>query len=273
MKPGRIFTWQDELWFEYSFLKPTGLDLAVEQAIRKIWQAEGKCSLLEVGCGSGRFLKWLDELGHRAVGIEPSAELVDRASRRVSSRVVVEQAFAESLPFENSSFDYVFFIFSLEFTGDPIRALSEALRVARKGIIVASLQKCSPLFFGECLRSGQWWMWHGCSWSPKRAVYRVSKEEKIWPVDLKVEYLWLRSMEINKWHRLGKILAPAVIASVMKAVSVGYRAPVSKPIKRADPVVTVFPDKLPVIPWGTFFMFKERRIHGREGDYERVLTL
>ncbi|SFM86475.1 class I SAM-dependent methyltransferase [Thermodesulforhabdus norvegica] len=278
MKSGRIFSWHDDFWFEYSFLKPKGLDLAVEQAIRKVWKSERRYSVLDVGCGSGRFLRWLDQLGHHAVGIDPSAELVRKASGRVSSRVVVERAFAESLPFEDSSFDYVFFVFSLEFVHNPVQALSEGLRVARRGVFIASLQKCSPLVFGECFRSGRWWVWDESTEVTHpgglgKTIGRVLENKKgLSPVALEMEYLWPGNVWIGGLKIVGKILAPVVLASLTKAIPVDFRLPVLKRLEDLRPLTTPFPNGVPVIRWNTF-MRNKRGVIRKEYGNERMFTV
>ncbi|MEE4639627.1 MAG: class I SAM-dependent methyltransferase [Wenzhouxiangella sp.] len=89
-------------------------------------QARGR--VLEVGCGTG--LGLLELAGHvdAVWGIDPAADSLRRASRRVPSAGLAV-AHAEHLPFADGSFDCV--VSSLVFcsVGDPARGLAEIRRV------------------------------------------------------------------------------------------------------------------------------------------------
>jgi SAM-dependent methyltransferase len=52
---------------------------------------------------------------------------------------------ALALPFGDRSFDLAVFVTTLEFVGDPGRALSEAIRVARPGLLLGALNRYSLL--------------------------------------------------------------------------------------------------------------------------------
>lgn len=72
-----------------------------------------KCevSLLEIGCGEGRRLEYLEKsLGIKCYGIEPSAKAVESAQ---SNCLNVKQGTADVLPFENQKFDFLVFRFCL----------------------------------------------------------------------------------------------------------------------------------------------------------------
>lgn len=224
--PGRIFTFQDEMLFEFSFLKPRKLDRVVEKNLMEVWDYHRRCSILEVGCGSGRFLKWLDDLGHRVAGVEASSELVERAYKRLPSRVAVRRAFAENLPFEDSSFDYVCFIFSLEFVQDPVRAVSEGLRVARKGVFIASIQKSSPIVVREYFRSRTRWIWgDGTSVTYPGGLEKVvgtavDTTKRCFPIWTKFKRLWPNDKENGHQSAIRKIFAPVILASIKHSVPV-----------------------------------------------------
>src|SRR3954468_3764426 len=92
--------------------------------------------VLELGAGTGLNLRYypngLDEL----VLTEPAAPMVSRLERRAdrdgrSCRVV--EASAESLPFEDDSFDTVVSTLVLCTVDDPRRAIDETARVLRPG--------------------------------------------------------------------------------------------------------------------------------------------
>lgn len=100
-------------------------------------------SILEVGCGSGHFTRWLNELGMRTVGIDLSFPMLFEAKKMDTIDLV--QGDALKLPFLSRSFDVVMMITSLEFLSDPVQSLNEALRIAKRGIMLGVLNRNSLL--------------------------------------------------------------------------------------------------------------------------------
>jgi SAM-dependent methyltransferase len=90
-------------------------------------------SALEVGCGTGHFTQWLKQSGLTAVGLDRSPAMLGEACRRFPSISFI-LGDARDLPFRDRSVDMVVFVATLEFLEDPIRALREAVRVARDGV-------------------------------------------------------------------------------------------------------------------------------------------
>jgi len=97
-------------------------------------------SLLEVGCGTGHFGRWLAQEGWQVVGLDRSAAMLARASGL--ARVLGD---ALALPFGPASFDVVALITVLEFLPDAQTALAEAWRVARRGLLLGVLNRLSPI--------------------------------------------------------------------------------------------------------------------------------
>ena len=100
-------------------------------------------SILEVGCGTGHFTRWLGEQGLQAVGLDLSCPMLEEAMRLGISLCL--QGSALTLPFTSGAFDLVALITTLEFLPDPIRALAEATRIARQGLILGVLNGQSHL--------------------------------------------------------------------------------------------------------------------------------
>lgn len=114
------------------------------------------CSLLEVGSGTGHFTRWLARLsGGPAVGLERSMEMLRRARGAGDCRFV--RGDAAGLPFPDGAFDVVVFVTALEFVADPARALAEAFRVARRGVLVGALNRHSLLGRRLGRRGGPIW--------------------------------------------------------------------------------------------------------------------
>ncbi len=91
--------------------------------------------VLDVACGTGV----LAREARRVVGTDGAVVGVDindgmlAVARATSADVVWENASAESLPFEDASFDRVVSQFGLMFFAGKVKAISEMLRVARPG--------------------------------------------------------------------------------------------------------------------------------------------
>ena len=95
---------------------------------------------IEIGVGTGRFAA---PLGIK-LGLEPSKSMASLARKR---GIEVVEGMAESLPFEDSSFDFVLMVTVICFLDDVGKALSEAYRVLKPGgcIIIAFIDKNSPI--------------------------------------------------------------------------------------------------------------------------------
>ena len=135
-------------------------------------------TVLEVGCGTGHFARWLGSLGPAIVGLDVSRAMLVEAQRLQSPPVV--QGDAQALPFQSRSFDLVALITTLEFVQDPLGALSEAARVARKGLLLGVLNRWSPMMLRRRL-SGQalWRSARPLSPLELRRLVRQSADERM----------------------------------------------------------------------------------------------
>src|SRR5215208_4785735 len=87
-------------WYEREF-DPAPLDgPAWEPVVRFL--GDGPGSLLDVGCGTGRYSAALAELGWSVTGVDVSDDMLTRARARGVRAV---RADAAALPFEDESFD------------------------------------------------------------------------------------------------------------------------------------------------------------------------
>ena len=92
-------------------------------------------STLDVGTGSGLFAEEFAARGLEVAGVDVNPEMVEAAGQFVPGGSF-QQAPAEQLPYSNHAFDLVFLGHVLHETDDPVRALSEARRVARLRVAV-----------------------------------------------------------------------------------------------------------------------------------------
>ena len=96
-------------------------------------------SVLDVGSGTGRALTFIKrELPTViVVGIEPSAELRAIGHQKGLTANELREGDALQLPFDDQSFDLVCEFSALHHIAQPARAISEMLRVAKRGIFIS----------------------------------------------------------------------------------------------------------------------------------------
>lgn len=92
-------------------------------------------AVLDVGCGTGRFLQLAAERGARTSGLDASEELLALARERLEGAELIAGEM-EALPWPDDSFDLVTGFNSFFFAHDIVAALREAARVARPGASV-----------------------------------------------------------------------------------------------------------------------------------------
>jgi len=107
-------------------------------AIETFMPKEGRG--LEIGVGTGRFAAPL----RIEVGVEPARAMAAIARER---GIEVYEAYAEKLPFEDESFDFILMVTVLCFLPDPFSALREATRVLKPQgrLVIGMIDLDSPL--------------------------------------------------------------------------------------------------------------------------------
>ena len=88
--------------------------------------------VLDVGCGTGVFLRMCADRGATATGIDAAENLLEIARGRVPE-ADVRLGDLQTLPYADNSFDLVTGFTSFFFAEDIVAALQEAGRVARPG--------------------------------------------------------------------------------------------------------------------------------------------
>ena len=86
--------------------------------------------VLEIGCGTGMILKEIAPIAKRAVGLDISPGMLEKARAR---GLEVVEGTATELPFEDGSFDSVYSFKVLSHVEDIHRAMREVARVLRPG--------------------------------------------------------------------------------------------------------------------------------------------
>lgn len=96
-------------------------------------------SVLDVGSGSGTLAIRLAQEGFDVCGLDVSAEALRQARERAEASGVTvrwSEGFAEHIPFEDETFDYVTCCHTLEHVKDLSQAARELKRVARRRLVV-----------------------------------------------------------------------------------------------------------------------------------------
>lgn len=105
------------------FQKRDVLPLHFAQTLKLLFQKLGVKKILDVGCGTGKLVEFLNDTGFKATGCDNSSEAI-----KISKLV---KASADNLPFKNSSFECVTAISLIEHLDSEqmTRFLNEAKRV------------------------------------------------------------------------------------------------------------------------------------------------
>jgi len=129
-----------ESWYEGKYKRADVLEKALLK--RLLDTLPETRSLLEVGCGTGHFTRWFKSLGLECSGLDLSHLMLREAKKLWADRSLLRGESAH-LPFKDGSFDVVVFIACMEYMPKPVRVLTEASRIARRGIIIGLMNKWS----------------------------------------------------------------------------------------------------------------------------------
>lgn len=100
--------------------------------------------ILELGAGTGLNFVHYDS-STRIVATEPSTEMLRRAAEKsTTNNVTVVQSRAESLPFENQSFDAALATLVLCSVASPVQVFKELERVVRPGGTISLVEHVRP---------------------------------------------------------------------------------------------------------------------------------
>lgn len=109
-------------------------------------------SVLEVGCGTGRFLPFMAEKGCNITGIDISEEMLKVARRRVDQsehkKITLLQNDADEIPFRDHSFDIIYSILVINLIPDFKTAFREINRVIKPGgLFIFSVPFLDSIYF------------------------------------------------------------------------------------------------------------------------------
>ncbi|MBW2286135.1 MAG: methyltransferase domain-containing protein, partial [Deltaproteobacteria bacterium] len=118
----------------------------------------GNARILEVGCAGGYFGEVLKKRGFEVWGVEISHHQAAEATQRID--YVYEgsiEAFLESDPAKEASFDFVLFGDVLEHLGNPVEVLRACADIlAPEGVVLASIPNVAHMAVRLMLLEGRW---------------------------------------------------------------------------------------------------------------------
>jgi SAM-dependent methyltransferase len=126
----------DEIGINYSVTRCTDPDIAVQLYS----ELQGATRIVNIGAGTGSYEPENVEL----VAVEPSSEMI---SQRKIDSYRVEKAFAENLPFEDSSFSHAMTVLSMHHWKNRTLAFSEINRVATEKFVAITWDPGSEPFW------------------------------------------------------------------------------------------------------------------------------
>lgn len=143
-------------------------------------------SILDVGCGEGRYARKLAARGAIVTGIDPVQEFLDIAQQKLPSGTFIK-AFAESLPLPDASFDIVLSYLTIIDMPDYVAAIREMVRVLKPEgrIVVATVSNVASTTDG--------WVKDAAGAKLYRTVDRYMEE-------FSMDLAWM-GIEIVNFHR------------------------------------------------------------------------
>lgn len=122
-------------------------------------------TLLDVGSGTGYFTQRFAGAGLAVAGLDRNVAMV-RYARERTPAIPYLIADASAIPARDASWDYVTAATSLCFMSDPVRALNEMWRVARRAVLLGLLNRHSLLYVRKRGRGG----YRGARWDTVEEV-------------------------------------------------------------------------------------------------------
>lgn len=172
------------------------LEHSLFQRMVSHWPRRGR-ALLEIGCGTGVFLKMFWEYGFDVTGADLSEELLDIAQERMGEKADFRLGQLDDLPFDDGDFDYVALLSILEYVENPKAVLTEAMRIASRGVILGFMNRWSlyhlfsrlPWCKAEHDRQGRWFsvseiakmatsLWSSCRITSRSVLFGPPKTWK-----------------------------------------------------------------------------------------------
>jgi len=127
---GRLFAPLARDYDRWSLVLSLGQDRRWRRAMVAGLDLPPDSTVLDVAAGTGQVSRCLTERQFRVVALDQSSQMLGLAARKGFTAVLGR---AESLPFDDASFDGLTFTYLLRYVADPPACMRELARVVRPG--------------------------------------------------------------------------------------------------------------------------------------------
>lgn len=175
--------------------------------------------VLDIGCGSGIYVDYLTRQGKKAVGIDFVNEFIKRAKKNYRGKFRTANAY--KLPFDDNSFDTVMMLDVLEHLDDELKALKEAIRVARKRLILIVPRKVERSLENHGLIYKHYSDSSHLRYYDKKGLQTLAKKLGIKVLKVKE----IRSVSIKSFF-LHQFIGPLIIKKILLKIILKFLKPV-----------------------------------------------
>jgi len=117
----------------YDYINPIFYSSSMREKVVEMAEIESGDLVLEVGCGTGfttlGIAKKVSE--ERIFGVDLSLEQIKKAKKKLGANFILGDA--ENLPFRDKTFDSAISAGSIEYWPNPLKGISEMVRVTKSG--------------------------------------------------------------------------------------------------------------------------------------------
>ncbi len=128
----------------YDYINPIFYSSSMREKVVEMAEIESGDLVLEVGCGTGfttlGIAKKVSE--ERIFGVDLSLEQIKKAKKKLGANFILGDA--ENLPFRDKTFDSAISAGSIEYWPNPLKGISEMVRVTKSGGKVVILAPRKP---------------------------------------------------------------------------------------------------------------------------------
>jgi ubiquinone/menaquinone biosynthesis C-methylase UbiE len=162
--------------------------------------------LLDVGCGTGKYMERYAAAGYNVVGVDGSEDML-RLAQQNNLTAEFHKSSVESLPFGTASFDVLLCIEVIRYLPDPDRCIAEMARVTRPGGVCITT---APPY----LNANGYWLINKIARGLQPKRLSSLRQYFVWPDQLarkfqregfnKAEVISVYTGPVNWWERLAR---------------------------------------------------------------------